>query len=240
MPDGRLLFAHYALMPNRLGFCGGSDHATLFDYCLAGESDPGADQLIRLFQAAYPYLCFIAQENGIADPLDPRVVEAYWIGNGLLRRVKMTDFHAYIAEKVGPRVSKQTLELLLGKAPAGARPHHSFHVLDVSMRTGALRENIEDLNRCRISCGQVQRVEGDLLVVTYQPLVLRDGRLALGEPAERRVAHRLNGAGYLDTPQPGELVSMHWDWACDKLTPSQAKALDGQTRHHLAIANQTI
>ena len=47
MQDGRLLFAHYALMPNRLGYCGGSEHNLLFEYCIANEADKGTEQLIQ-------------------------------------------------------------------------------------------------------------------------------------------------------------------------------------------------
>ncbi|HEU0021101.1 MAG TPA: DUF6390 family protein [Dehalococcoidia bacterium] len=240
MPDGRLLFAHYALMPNRLGYCGGSDSQTLFDYCVAHESDAGMDSLIHQFQAAYPYLKFIAQSNGIADPLDPRVVEAYWLGNDLLARVTMIDFHNYLKEQIGPRVPEKALRHLIGKAPAGARPHHSFHVLDVSMRTGALRESLDDLDRCRISWAAVRNVDGDSLMVSHQPLVFDQGKLTLGGPEDRRVSYRVHGRGYLTTPQPGDVVAVHWDWVCDVLTPDKAAALELQTRYHLAIANQTL
>lgn len=240
MDDGRLLFAHYALMPNRLGYCGGGDSQTLFDYCVAHESDAGIDALIQQFQAAYPYLRFIARSNGIADPLDRRVVEAYWLGNDLLDRVTMIDFHKYLEEQAGPRVPAKVLRHLLGKAPAGARPHHSFHVLDVSMRTGALRESLDDLDHCRISWAAVQRVDGDSLVVKHQPLMLDRGKLTLGEAEEQRVYFQVNGRGYLSTPRPGDLVSVHWNWVCDLLTPDKAAALERQTRNHLAIANQTL
>ena len=37
------------------------------------------------FAAAWPYLELIAGAHGIDDPLDERVVEAYWVGNELLR-----------------------------------------------------------------------------------------------------------------------------------------------------------
>lgn len=240
MQDGRLLFAHYALMPNRLGYCGGSDSQTLFEYCVAEESDRGMDALIQQFQAAYPYLKFIAQANEIQDPLDPRVVEAYWLGNDLLGRVRMTDFHGYLKEQIGPRVSDKALKLLADKAPAGARPHHSFHVLDVSMRTGALGESLDDLDHCRISWSEVQRVEGDFLVVNHRPLTLSEGKLTLGSPEERRVSYQVNGQGYLAAPQPGDMVSVHWDWVCDVLTPDKAAELERHTRYHLAIANQTL
>ncbi len=240
MKDGRLLFAHYALMPNRLGYCGGSDAQTLFDYCEAGESDQGMDPLIRQFQAAFPYLQFIASSNGIANPLDSRVVEAYWIGNQLLDRVEMVSFYNYLLEKIGPRVAPKAMKYLIGKAPAGARPHHSFHVLDVSMRTGALRENLGDLDHCRISWGMVDRVDGDNLVVWRQPLQFQDGSLALGNPEEYQCFYRTGGRGYLDTPQPGEMVSLHWEWVCDRLDQPSVVALEGQTKFHLELANQTL
>ena len=38
------------------------------------------------FEGAWPYLQLIAASNGIAEPLDPRVVEAYWTGNRLVTR----------------------------------------------------------------------------------------------------------------------------------------------------------
>ncbi|MSQ28814.1 MAG: hypothetical protein EXR51_11885 [Dehalococcoidia bacterium] len=167
------------------------------------------------------------------------MVEAYWLGNGLLRRVEMRDFHWYLADRVGPKLSKKAAELILGKAPVGAKPHHSFHVLDVSVRTGALRESIDDLDRCRVSWGEVVRVEGDGLVVSRPALELAGNGLALGEPEEHTVRYRVDGRGYLAPPPPCELVSMHWDWACDVISPEQAARLERETRHHIALANQT-
>lgn len=240
MQDGRLLFAHYAFMPNRLGYCGGNDNQTLFDYCTQNTADPGLESMLRQFQAAFPYLKFIANSNGLVNPFDPRVVEAYWVGNELLDRVDMVDFYGYLLDKVGPRVPENAMKWLLSKVPAGAHPHHSFHVLDVSMKTGALKESIEDLDRCRISWGEVERADGDLLTVKYQPLVLAQGQLTLGEPVQRQARHQVEGRGYLKTPQPGDLVSLHWDWVCDVLTPHQVATLERQTNHHLALANQTL
>ena len=98
MQDGRLLFAHYALMPNRLGYCGGNDDQALFDYCTEGVADPGLESLLKQFQAAFPYLTFIANINGLANPFDPRVVEAYWVGNELLEGIHMGDFYRFLVE----------------------------------------------------------------------------------------------------------------------------------------------
>ena len=53
---------------------------------------PGLELLARQFAGAWPYLEFIAGVSGIKDPLDRRVVEAYWLGNDLLERIDMKTF----------------------------------------------------------------------------------------------------------------------------------------------------
>lgn len=240
MQNGRLLFAHYALMPNTLGYCGGPESSELLDYCVEEVSDPGLDGLIRQFQVAYPYLQFIARSNRLEDPLDPRVVEAYWIGNELLKGVEAGGFYSFLEEAFLPRVPERLRKYLIGKVPEGARPHHSFHVLDVSMRTGALEQNVETLDGCRISWGPVLRVEDGQATVQVRPLVLENGRLEFGTPQERVAYRRMNGKGYLEDLRPGELVTLHWHWICDRITPQQARTLAQNTRYHLGLANRTL
>ena len=83
-PSGAVLFARYAYPPNALGYCGPENSAELFERAAAGEDSPGLRRLIRGFDGAWPYLALIAGAAGRVDPLDPDVVEAYWVGNGLL------------------------------------------------------------------------------------------------------------------------------------------------------------
>ena len=240
MRDGRLTFARYALMPNRLGYCGGPEDRELLEYATADSADDGMNPLIRQFQAAYPYLCFIAESSGVGDPFDSRVVESYWVGNSLLDRVRPQDFHEYLQEKVARRIPKRLQKYVVSKVPAGARPHHSFHVFDVSMRAGALSEQVESLDQCRISWGVVQGIASDAVTVQYQPVVLRDGKLALGEPATRVARREAEGKSYLADLQVGELVTMHWSWVCDRISAKQAERLAVETQSHLALANLTI
>ena len=82
-------FVRYAYPPNRLGYCGPEDVEALVAYGVSGVSDPGLRQLVTAFEGAFPYLELIAAAAGIRDPLDRRVVEAYWIGNRLLMGVDM-------------------------------------------------------------------------------------------------------------------------------------------------------
>ena len=78
------MFVRYAYPPNALGYCGPADFAAFREYAAAGVVDPGLVQLAQAFAGAWPYLELIAHGCGIGDPLDRRVVEAYWVGNGLL------------------------------------------------------------------------------------------------------------------------------------------------------------
>ena len=55
-----------------------------------------------------------------------------------------------------------------------------------------------------------------------------------------RARYLVQGRGYLHMPLSGEMVSMHWNWVRDRLTPRHAAVLESQTNHHLAIANLTI
>jgi hypothetical protein len=78
------------------------------------------------------------------------------------------------------------------------------------------------------------------LVVDYQPLVLREGKLTLAEPRPERRVRQVDGRGFTDAAQPGDWVSLHWGWVCEVLTERQRANLERYTRHHLRIANQTI
>lgn len=238
--EGMLRFVRYGFMPNRLRYCGGDDNRTLFDYAIAGATDEGLQQLLVQFTGAVPYLKLIAHANGLADPFDARVVEAYWLGNDLLEHVEMRQLHASLAERFGKQLRGRTRDLVLGKAPAGARPHHSFHVLDVHSRVGELPMSLHTLESCRVSWGKVQQVDSGELLVHRPPLVLRDQKLILAEPKLERVTRQVEGRGFADAAQPGDWVSLHWGWVCEVITNRQQAQLERYTRYHLALANQTL
>ena len=84
---GPILFARYAFGPNRLGYCGPDDSAELFAEATVGGDLRALRHNAEQFEGAWPYLQLIAKANGVADPLDARVVEAYWLGNSMLENV---------------------------------------------------------------------------------------------------------------------------------------------------------
>ncbi|MDR7418633.1 MAG: DUF6390 family protein [Armatimonadota bacterium] len=237
--NGALLFARFAFMPNHLGYCGADVNAELLAYLKADTADAGLRRHLRTFTGAYPYLQLIAESNGLADPFDPRVVEAYWIGNDLLEQVDWTLYARHLHERFRGRLKPRTLELLVGKPPAGARAHHAFHVFDVSFRAG-LPAGDAALDLCRIGWGTVTAVEPGAFVVSYRPIVVRAGRLAFGEPRAERVLRALGADTVLDGAAVGDVLAFHWRWACMILEPRQAAALERYTTGMLALANQTF
>ena len=238
--DGTSRFIRYAFMPNRLHYCGGDNNSLIFDYALEGVREPPLEAMLRKFTGAMPYLSLIARSNGIVDPFDERVVEAYWIGNDLLSGVEVRQLHDALRERFGNQLQGKTREWLLAKAPAGARPHHNFHVFDVHSRVGELEHSLETMDQCRISWGKVLKDDGSELVVERQPLALVEGKLALGASIQERAARQVGGRGFADEATTGVWVSLHWGWVCEVITPLQQHNLARYTVDHIRLANLTM
>ena len=237
---GTTRFVRYAFMPNRLRYCGGDDNSTLFEYGIEQVVDGGLPPLLRRFTGALPYLQLIARANGIADPFDDRVVEAYWLGNELLEQVEVRHLYDSLLERFGRQLQGRTREWVLGKAPAGARPHHSFHVLDVHSRVGELEHSLTTMDNCRVSWGRVVGLEGAEARVERQPLVLADGRLTLGQSRQERAVRQLDGRGFAEDAAVGDWVSLHWGWVCEVIDDRQRRGLERYSIHHLKLASATI
>ncbi|MGH9183883.1 MAG: DUF6390 family protein [Acidimicrobiales bacterium] len=238
--SGLLGFIRYGFMPNHLGYCGGNENELLFDHAVAGQAEPGLAPLLARFTGAVPYLRTIATANGIADPFDPRVVEAYWLGNPLLERVDARALHDSLVERFGRQLTGKLRQQVLRKPPEGAKPYHLFHVIDVYRHLEHDEVGMAAMESCRISWGRVRSVDGASLVVDRQPLVLAEGKLALGEDRPERVLRSLSGKGFADDVGVGDWVSLHWGWTCEVLDRRRLANLRHYTRHHLAIANRTI
>jgi hypothetical protein len=236
---GTLVAARYGFAPNRLDLCGPHEARAILEYLSEGASDRGLAEILTQFVGAYPYLSFIAASNGISDPFDRRVVEAYWIGNELLNNVRMADFYRHLEDRFRKRAPRKLFQAVLGQIPDGARPHHNFHVFAMPIRTGHVEvaHTVQTMDECRISWGTVKAVVGDELAIERQPLVLKGDDLVLGDPVPGMVRWRFNGKAFLEV-QPGEVVAVHWGCACDRLTPAQLSHLKHQTRFHLLLVNR--
>ena len=243
--SGPVLFARYAFGPNRFGYCGPDAAAELLGEATSGDGDRAIRELARGFEGAWPYLELIARSNGIDDPLDRRVVDAYWLGSPLLDRVRPDAFGESLDRRFRPRLRPDGWRWLAGKPGVGAVPVHAFHVLDVFPRVGLLRSGsvdraLEVMDSCRIRWGRVLEGQGRSLIVSAVPLVLESGRLALGAARPEQIEAWWDGAAFVDDVAPGDIVSIHWGFACERLGGEQLRRLVGWTRREIDVANRTI
>lgn len=242
--NGILRCSRYAFGPNRLHYCGPDANVEIRSYINEGATDPGLEQLLAQFQTMFPYLRHIAEANGIRDPFDGRVVEAYWIGNELLENISRQKFYHHLIDdqKIKKRIGAKSFALVTEKIAQGAVPHHSFHVLDIWRRTGHLdrAHTLESMDECRISWGKVTAVGGPAITVLTEPLLYADGKLFLGAPTEKKLARRLEAEYDIEQIKPGDTVSIHWSVPCEVITERETAALRKYTLRHLALANQTL
>lgn len=238
LTGGPELFCLYAQPPNLLGYCGPEDNEGVT--AVAGGLALPTEEINRLalaFHGAWPYLELIA---GLTrkKPLSAEVVEAYWTGNRLLDSVPLHDWGNSVSDRFRKQAGERwpSVEKALN---AGGAPNHAFHVFCVYPWVGLLREgfvgpSLEVLDRCRIGWGSVVAV-GDQVVVRRRPLVWRADSLQPGEPLEEPFR-----------PPPGvrvgagDMVSVHWDYICERLDGSRVARLRRVHDHHLAIANEEL
>jgi hypothetical protein len=244
LTSGATLFARYAYPPNELGYCGPPDSRALLHYGAAGQVDRGLVQLAEGFSGAWPYLEFIAGATGIRAPLDRRVVEAYWLGGGLLDTIDMQEFGSSLLDRFRKRAGKGW-GYLAEAIPAGAVPNHSFHVFGVYpwvglLRTGRADTPLEHLEKCRIRWGQVVSTDGDQVTVLSRPLSYDGTDIGLGERRLETARRAIDGVGFLDPFRPGEWVSLHWGWVCDRLSRRQLQLLQRSTMRQFEITNHRV
>ena len=234
------LFARYAYPPNALGYCGPPDPRALIEAGSPGARSEDVVSVARRFSGAWPYLELIASSNAIADPLDARVVEAYWIGNELLEGIPSTSLLGAIGSH--PDSGLGGAAQLRGAAMAGGVAHHSFHVFAVYpwlavLRSGKREPALSVLERCRIRWGRIEAVDGENVIVRSRPLGF-DGRdLVLLDERSEQACGSVGGVGFVDDLVPGDLVSLHWDWVCDRLEPGALAHLEHFTMRSLQAVN---
>src|SRR5262249_46097269 len=151
----------------------------------------------------------------------------------------LADLYCHLEERFSRRYPTKLLRSLLGQVPAGARPHHNFHVFSMPVRTGHQETpyHLETMDECRVSWGRVVADHGDSLLVERRPLRFAGEAIPPGPPVPRSVLWRFDGKAVVTDISPGDVVAMHWGCACYKLTTRQVRCLTHYTRHHLALAN---
>jgi len=239
--QGVLRCARYAFMPNKLSFCGPDKNRDLFHYCQGQEIDQGLTLILEEFQTLYPYLKMIAQANQIKDVFDQRIIEAYWIGNELLENIDKSRLYNHLLDEqqLKKKLNKKLLNKVIDKIPLGAKPHHSFHVLNVWKRTGNLDvfHTLNSMDLCRIGWGKIKKVSQPNLEVEYHPLTLENDKLKLGSSVRQKVLYEISDSSFIKSPKQDQTISFHWGFACEVLSDQQTANLKKYTQESIELVN---
>jgi len=244
--EGFSLCAKYAFMPNRLKYCGPNNEITLFDYARTETIDQGLVDILKKFETFNPYLKLIAKANNIKEPFNKKVVEAYWLGSSLLNKVSMNNLYQNLLDEhhLARRLKLNQWKEIIYKIPEGAKPHHSFQVLNVFINTGhRIKGALSTLNCCMITSGKVigaTTFKSDYLWVETKRLLLEGNKMVFKKRIKKKVRYKFNNQGFVENIKKGDLVSLHWDFVCEKISLNQAKRLDAWNQYHLNIANLSI
>ena len=245
--DGVILHAKHAYMPNSLGYCGPDENGTIQEHLTEGKAGEKLVRALQGFEAAYPFLKLIARNSG-RDVFDYSVPEAYWIGNGLLETVPPADFYKFASGELrgmGSLGARGSLKELGGDA----FPHHTFYVMSSYIGTAPrdgpalgsekAQKVAQLIDDCRISWGEVRGVGRRELVVRSTPVAAGEAGLGLARGVIKRVAYNPEVKPF-GSVRPGDFVSLHWNYACEVLTPRQMRNLVKYTDADIALVNRIL
>jgi hypothetical protein len=245
--SGILFHAKHAYMPNTLGYCGPDEGERIQQGLEEGKAGEDLVNTLQEFEAAYPFLKLIARNTG-RGVFDYAVPEAYWIGNRLLEKVPVSDFYGFSHHELKGK-DRESVRAVFKGLDGEALPHHSFYVMSTYAASGAAggpnldnesaKKVAELIDNCRISWGKVKRVEAKELRVEFRPLVINEGRLALAPPRLKQVRYNPDVKPF-GSVRPGDVVSLHWNYACDVLTSRQSRNITRYTAADLALVNRFL
>ena len=236
---GAEMFARYAYAPNALGFCGPPLGATLRDGSVDDVRRAAAG-----FSGAWPYLRVLSSLTGIADPLDYRLVESYWLGGGIGAGLDPHAFYDELLAIIGPQAGRYWSHLTPDLV-CEAAGNHCFHVFGVYPWTRFLGRGMDEqplsvLDNCRITWGTVLSRDGDDIEMLCRKLTWDGAALALSEPSARRLDVWADGYSAVPDVAVGDEVAVHWGRLCGRLDAEQVHVLAQSTDRQLRVTSQRL
>lgn len=239
--SGVRLAASYSYLPNCLGFCGSQkkeDLEFMEDFMAGKVGEAKIIPILKKLEAAFFYYQLIARKNRIKNPFAKKVVEAYWLGNGLLERVTRKDLVGMIEKDfVKPHLlSKKEALRRIKLIPEGAKAQHSFHVFILGPIAGRIdmsELSLKDI--CRTGFGKVLEKEREHLIVDFQPIEKTGKKYVLGKSKRLRIDWNKKILGRV---KMGEWVSFHWGTAIQVLNKIQVGDIIKYTKNTLDLISK--
>lgn len=233
MKQGIELQAKYSFPPNLLGYCGPRSFCSIYDLYKKGEIDIwDLKKELEKFFIPMSYLTLIANSNK-KESFDYEVVEAFWIGNSLLKNISHESIKELIEKDlVNYGLKKNRAIKLANNLPKGLLPNHLFHVLYIQFITEKVKKHLGNFDRCRIGWGKIRRTGDKYLTLEYNGLRKRKGEYYIGKGSKKV------RKSFVKNPAIRDFVSTHWNNAIQKLTNRQVKNLEYYTNWNLNILNK--
>jgi len=224
----------YSYITNSLDYCGQHNAFKEFKKFIENPSEEKIEEIekfLSTFESLYPYLKLIANANSLAL-FDRKVIEAYWLGNKLLDNIPVEKVKEMILKDLSapgllPKfIAEKKATPLQGKI----FPHHSFHVLHLNFVTKKVDPVLENLKKCIISWGTIKEIQEDHLLVN-------GAVLSHPEKFELRSDAMLVQNLFIKDPQIGDVVSVHWNSAVEKISENQLNMLKKYTMKNIDFVN---
>lgn len=237
--DGIALASRFSIATNRLNYCGPAEaEPTLYRAIVSGQGTPDARRALEGFEALWPYLEAISAKHHL-DPLDAKVVEAYWIGNDLLDAFTPEDFRRILLALQRRGLPASIAARLAQNLPREPLPHHVFHVafVGVGAVTGHVPTTLDNVEACRPAWAEVKERTPTTLRLKRPTLRTHEGTLQWGPERTEELPY---DPRTLPGVAAGQSVVVHWGWPAMVLAPSQLAALREFTRRSLHAANDAL
>jgi hypothetical protein len=146
------LACQFALPPNSLGYCGSKTGTQKLKNCRDGKSCAGVEKELKKFIVLWPYLKTIAEITK-KSPFDYEVVEAYCLGNDLLKKVELKHYSLLLKNFKKQGVPNWLVKELKNNPLKKFIPTHAFQVLFVGVgrASGSVPFNRNTVNKCLIT-----------------------------------------------------------------------------------------
>ena len=212
--------ARYLLMPNKLKYekLDSSDQQ-LFNFCCGSGNEKEIKSLLKEYHAINMFLELIAKKNN-KKPFDKEVLEAYWLGNDLLKNISSDDVKTHLKDSLEKnKAEPELIKELIPAVPENIHPHHTFHILHIHSITKDKNFIYSNFNKGKVNYGKVIEINKDSLTIEKNN--------------KRKQIHYDDK--FISNYKVGDLISFKWDFALDVITKKQAEQLDHYTEKHRKI-----
>jgi hypothetical protein len=227
------LESRFSLPPNSLGYCGRNSAASEFKKCIIDGKCEGIEKEVENFIVLWPYLKTISQVTNLPS-LSYEVIEAYWIGNDLLKKFKPEHYDLLLENFKKQGVPDFFVEELRQKRPKIFIPSHLFQVLHVGVgkASGAVPFDINSINNCTIRWGKVEEINKNKALINLTSLKI------INKSDSTNIKYQMSNIKeeipfnlkLVPDLKSGTTTAVHWDQVIKILTKEEEQKLSSWTR----------